>query len=226
MNKSLTKLALNSKLKLEWREVCNPLHAMMTLRTCVKALAPRLAERFAHYPDSELEQALFSSLEREFNFASVTDRVQAAFNLALHYYAYKIRIARTESAIPTSSPADLAQAALKQVPFSFRSAAHEWLGFVPIYSRNRMGAFCIVEKGVRTHVNTEPAELFARLLILRPKGFILAHNHPSEDLTPSREDHELTFKVGVLAQDLGISLLGHWIVTGSKSHWIQIGRAA
>jgi DNA repair protein RadC len=86
------------------------------------------------------------------------------------------------------------------------------LGFIPYHRDRTLGELCLVEHGARTHVNADATELFARVLALRPKGFFLAHNHPSGDLRPSPSDLELTDQVECLARQLGTPLLGHWIV--------------
>jgi len=44
-------------------------------------------------------------------------------------------------------------------------------------------------------------------------GVILAHNHPSGELTPSRVDKELTKKLKEAAKLMDISLLDHLIIT-------------
>jgi DNA repair protein RadC len=75
---------------------------------------------------------------------------------------------------------------------------------------------------VRTHVNFEPAELFSRLLALRPAAFVLFHNHPSGVLTPSAEDLLLTRRVAKLAASFGIELVGHWIVSPTGERWITV----
>ena len=44
-------------------------------------------------------------------------------------------------------------------------------------------------------------------------GIILAHTHPSGELTPSRVDRELTQKLKEAAKLMDISLLEHLIIT-------------
>jgi DNA repair protein RadC len=44
-------------------------------------------------------------------------------------------------------------------------------------------------------------------------GIIVAHNHPSGNLKPSREDIEITQKIKEAGKMLGIQLLDHLIVT-------------
>ena len=103
-----------------------------------------------------------------------------------------------------------------------RSEAREWLGF---WAQSRRGSWSEVqwvERGVRTHVNFEGSELFARCLPLRPKAIVLVHNHPSGDTEPSWIDLQLTRRVGTLASHLGIELKGHWIVGPQSETWIPL----
>ncbi len=44
-------------------------------------------------------------------------------------------------------------------------------------------------------------------------AFILIHNHPSGDLTPSRDDIEFTRSVARAAELMGITLYDHLIVS-------------
>ena len=50
-------------------------------------------------------------------------------------------------------------------------------------------------------------------------GFVLVHNHPSGDPTPSQEDIDLTKNLQLAAGHLGIPLLDHVIVArhGARS---------
>ena len=47
-------------------------------------------------------------------------------------------------------------------------------------------------------------------------GIILAHNHPSGDITPSKSDIELTRRIKEAANILGIELLDHIIIGDGK----------
>ncbi|MFN7685276.1 MAG: JAB domain-containing protein [Oligoflexia bacterium] len=101
-----------------------------------------------------------------------------------------------------------------------RAEAREWLGF---WAQSRQGSWTElqwVERGVRTHVNFEASELFARALPLRPRALVLIHNHPSGNTEPSWVDQELTHRVGALAGHLGIELKGHWIVGPGSETWL------
>lgn len=55
-------------------------------------------------------------------------------------------------------------------------------------------------------------QLFKRALQKGARFIVLAHNHPTGDLTPSAEDRELTVRVAGAAKAVEIELLDHWIV--------------
>lgn len=61
----------------------------------------------------------------------------------------------------------------------------------------------------------EPAQVFKAAIIANATAIILAHNHPSGNPEPSREDISITNKVVAAGLVVGIPLLDHLIVTDS-----------
>ncbi|RYC66966.1 JAB domain-containing protein [Spirosoma sordidisoli] len=59
----------------------------------------------------------------------------------------------------------------------------------------------------------DPKVIFATALKARATGIILAHNHPSGNLTPSEQDKTLTRKLQDGGKLLDIAVLDHLIVT-------------
>lgn len=57
-----------------------------------------------------------------------------------------------------------------------------------------------------------PREVFAEALKLDAKSIIVAHNHPSGDITPSLQDRELTAALKRLGEILDIRLLDHLVI--------------
>ena len=62
-----------------------------------------------------------------------------------------------------------------------------------------------------------PRELVKKLIVHRASAFILAHNHPSGDVTPSLEDQSITIKVGIAAASIDVSFHDH-IIIGDGYH--------
>jgi DNA repair protein RadC len=175
---------------------------------------------------SEEERAFFNTIEVSAGAAlqnvpglGLANRAKllAAFELGRRYALFRDT---KRSQIKSTPSTPLSDRALKKILPALRGEAREWLGFVPYYRSTELGDLCVVERGVRTHVNIDPAELFARLLALRPLGYFLVHNHPSGNTTPSEQDFELTRRVGQLSKQLGIHQLGHWIVAPHEERLI------
>src|SRR3954451_11636093 len=76
-----------------------------------------------------------------------------------------------------------------------------------------LGAFEVSTGGISGTV-ADPRVIFAAALRANCSGGILAaHNHPSGNLKPSRQDEELTQKIKQAGQLLDIKLLDHIIVS-------------
>lgn len=58
-----------------------------------------------------------------------------------------------------------------------------------------------------------PREVFADAITDRAAHVIVAHNHPSGSLTPSKADRDITERLLMTGQVLGIDILEHIIVT-------------
>ncbi len=63
-----------------------------------------------------------------------------------------------------------------------------------------------------------PRELFKSAINKSAAAIILAHNHPSGDATPSREDIEVTKRIKSGGQLLGIDVIDH-IIIGDNSYY-------
>ena len=61
-----------------------------------------------------------------------------------------------------------------------------------------------------------PREVFAPAVGSAAASVILAHNHPSGDVTPSREDIELTRRMVQAGEIMGIEVLDHLIVGAER----------
>ena len=60
-----------------------------------------------------------------------------------------------------------------------------------------------------------------RNLYLRVEGLVLAHNHPSGDPTPSREDIEITKQINEAAKLMNIEFLDH-IIIGDETRYLSL----
>ena len=86
---------------------------------------------------------------------------------------------------------------------------------VAIYlnSKNEPNAIHVVSVGTLNSSIVHPREVFKAAVISNSASLIVAHNHPSSDLEPSKEDIEITKRLSEAGKLLGISLLDHLIIS-------------
>ena len=80
-------------------------------------------------------------------------------------------------------------------------------------ARNRVISVETVSVGSLNSSIVHPRECFIAAILNKAASIILAHNHPSGDPTPSREDIELTRRMIQAGDILGIEILDHIIIT-------------
>ncbi len=76
----------------------------------------------------------------------------------------------------------------------------------------------IITIGLVNSSQVHPREVFAAAITDRACALIVAHNHPSEILKPSKEDEEVTRRLKQAGELLGIPLLDH-IIFGSRAYF-------
>ncbi len=110
-----------------------------------------------------------------------------------------------------NSPAQVAEWA--QTRLGHLPTEEFWVALVD--PRNRVIAWEPLTKGTIDQVTVYPRELLAMVLTRKAAGFIMVHNHPGGDVRPSRADTELTGRIFQAAQNLGVKMLDHLIVSES-----------
>jgi DNA repair protein RadC len=85
--------------------------------------------------------------------------------------------------------------------------------------RNKLIADEVQGYGTINHAPAYPREVVRRCLDLHATAVILAHNHPSGEPAPSREDVALTVDIQRAATTMGITVHDHIIVGRGK--WLS-----
>ena len=91
--------------------------------------------------------------------------------------------------------------------------------------RRALTAPILVSLGESTTTTVDPGEVFSAALQVGAKSIIVAHNHPSGNLTPSVQDRQLTTVLATLGEQLGVKLLDHFII-GRDGEYASIGMTA
>jgi DNA repair protein RadC len=79
-------------------------------------------------------------------------------------------------------------------------------------AKNRLIGLNTVSIGSLSSSLAHPRETYKLAILQNAAAIIVAHNHPSGDLTASQEDHTLTERLKQVGDLLGIRLLDHVIV--------------
>jgi DNA repair protein RadC len=93
----------------------------------------------------------------------------------------------------------------------------ERFGVLYLDSQNRAIAFEIVFNGTLTQASVYPREIIRAALGHSAAAVILAHNHPSGYLKPSRADEQLTQTLKAALALLDVRVLDHVIVSGDQA---------
>ena len=74
----------------------------------------------------------------------------------------------------------------------------------------------IVSLGSVDQTMVDPKSVFRRAIDRACSALIVAHNHPSGQLTPSPEDLDVTHRLKVAGDILGVEVLDHVLLAGGK----------
>jgi DNA repair protein RadC len=89
-------------------------------------------------------------------------------------------------------------------------------------TKHRLLETTVVSIGSLDHTFMAPREVFRDALLANAAALVLAHNHPSGDPTPSRDDELLTRRLARAGDLVGIDLLDHLVVGGDR--WVSLAR--
>lgn len=101
------------------------------------------------------------------------------------------------------------------VDYCRRAMAHETkeqFRLLFLDRRNRLIAEEVQQRGTIDHTPVYPREIVQRALEVGAGALILAHNHPSGDVTPSKADIDMTRAIQAACKPLGITIHDHIII--------------
>lgn len=164
------------------------------------------AENFTDCENSALD-AVYNCFDAVKNRGGLTQletcRIMAGIELG-------IRIA-TISPTPqpaASTPQDMA----KYIMPRLQLAKKEKFIVVLLNSHNNVIGSRVISTGTLNNVLVHPREIFAPAIINSAAAIAIAHNHPSGDVTPSKNDIELTHILINAGKIIGIPVVDHIII--------------
>lgn len=155
--------------------------------------------------------ATMSVAELEFNGFSNSEAIR--INAALELGKRSVMADKTDMQSVTS-PEDCVGLLMP----IFRYETHEKFVVIILNSKNKALAVRQISEGSLSSAVVHPREVFQKAIINHAAAIICAHNHPSGDPTPSKEDIELTSSLAGTGKVVGIPVLDH-LVIGDGSYF-------
>ena len=103
------------------------------------------------------------------------------------------------------------------------SPVQESVWVIAVNRRNKPIARSMVSLGTSTSTLVAPSDVFRYLILQAATGFILSHNHPSGDPSPSAADIQLTRAMREAANLMQITFLDHVIIGDASDDPLQRG---
>lgn len=99
--------------------------------------------------------------------------------------------------------------------FHMHERAEEYVYMLSFNSKNKLiGVFEVSHGTINTSI-MPTREILIRALYSNAANFVIVHNHPSGDTSPSAEDIRVTKKLNEAAQLIGVNFMDHIIVGGN-----------
>lgn len=102
--------------------------------------------------------------------------------------------------------------------YKLNQLAEEYAYMAALTCKGKMLGVFEVSHGTGNYSLLRPREVFMRLLLAGANSFVVIHNHPSGDCTPSKEDINITRLLKEIGDMMGIPLVDHIIVGGSDHY--------
>ena len=111
-----------------------------------------------------------------------------------------------------SSPGDAASYLMALL----RHETHERFLVMLLNTKNRLMSVKQISEGSLTSAVVHPREVFAPAIVAHAACILVAHNHPSGDPDPSRDDRELTDALDKAGEIIGIPLMDHVVIGNGR----------
>ena len=89
-------------------------------------------------------------------------------------------------------------------------------------TKHRVLRVATVSVGTLDHTFMRPREVFRDALLANAAAVVVAHNHPSGDPEPSRDDEAVTRRLAEAGTLIGVDLLDHVVVGAGR--WVSLAR--
>ena len=117
-------------------------------------------------------------------------------------------------------PLDRPEAVARFFQEAICNQPQEVMAVLLLDTKNRSLGYAEVFRGTLNRAAVEPRAILQYALLRNAAGFIIAHNHPSGDASPSAEDLAFTRRLSEASDVVGVKLVDHVIV--GRQSWVSL----
>ena len=110
------------------------------------------------------------------------------------------------------------------VVFRLNKQTEEYLYMIALDNKGKPLGVFEISHGMVNMTICNPREIFIKALLCGASGIVIAHNHPSGDTTPSKEDIESYNRLKEAGKLIGINVLDSIIVGDSYYSFMKNGK--
>ena len=125
--------------------------------------------------------------------------------------------------VTINSPSDVRDLLTKSMETHLE--AEEVFIMITVDTKHRITGIFEVARGHLSSCIVHPREVFKRALLMNASAVFIAHNHPSGDVMPSRDDTTTTKRLKEAGEVLGVPLLDHLIIGDSPEEYYSFAEA-
>jgi len=146
--------------------------------------------------------------------AAAGNRSSTAIKTSEPYRAprYRVMLVSDTTGTGSTDPVRDSTSAAAMLRPCFEGLDREQFVVCGLDAKHRVIGLNVVSIGTLTLSLVHPREVFKALILMNAAAWLCAHNHPSNDVTPSQEDRALTMRLRDAGELLGITLLDHLIL--------------
>ena len=124
----------------------------------------------------------------------------------------------------TLSDSQQAQSIIRKLIKTYGQSDREQFCVVLLNTKNAFIGLNIVSTGAVSYAHVSPREVLKPAILANAAAMILSHNHPSGDVSPSREDEAITIRIVQACHIIGIQVHEHLIISLCDDRYYSFAR--
>jgi len=123
-----------------------------------------------------------------------------------------------------TAPGDTVKLMLEK-PFAMNKRCEERIYIIGLNNSKDVVGVSLISQGTDSASLLTPRLIFARLLLMGAKAFVMVHNHPSGRVDPSSEDVQVTETIKEAGELLDTKLCDHVIIGEDDNYFSFLERS-